>query len=141
MFRRVRCVSAAPVLNGELDERIEIGGDQCVDGSGDRALGTDIARLRLHAIERRRVLAHEVFRPGGAGEIDREAALAEAHAPLAVLIGRFQPQCLGRPLFVRSIGQDLIPRVVAVVHLCCLAGKDYDPAILPDLDATNFNSG
>src|SRR5262249_62401466 len=52
------------------------------------------------AFERRRVLAHEVVRPGDAGEIDGHAAAAEAHAAIAVtvaLIGAMLRQTALRP--------------------------------------------
>src|SRR4029079_507713 len=57
-----------------------------VERSWDRAPGSDVARLRLHAVERGRVLAHELLRPGRAREIGRDPALAESDAPRAVAV-------------------------------------------------------
>src|SRR5262245_65607555 len=63
-----------------------VGNDQRVDRPGDGPTGgTDVANLRLLAFERRRVLAHEIFRPWDAGQAVREPALAETNAPLAAL--------------------------------------------------------
>src|SRR5262249_28036983 len=63
-----------------------VGNDQRVDRPGDGPTGgTDVANLRLLAFERRRVLAHEIFRPWDAGQVVREPALAETNAPLAAL--------------------------------------------------------
>src|SRR5262245_5052359 len=45
-----------------------------------------LAALGLALVERGRVLAHEVFRPGDAGEVGRESALAETDTPPAVAV-------------------------------------------------------
>jgi hypothetical protein len=43
--------------------------------------------VHVLAFERRRVLAHEFFRLGDAGEVHGHAATAEAHAAIAVAVG------------------------------------------------------
>src|SRR5262245_20972067 len=72
-------------LERRATRRIEIRRNQSVDGPGNRALGADVGWLR-HAFERRRMLAHEIFGPRDAGEIARDATLAEANAPRAVAV-------------------------------------------------------
>src|SRR5262245_45691009 len=67
--------------------RAEVGNAQRVERAGDRAPCPDVAHLRLHAVERRRVLAHEIFGPGRADEVGRESVLAESYAPRAVAVG------------------------------------------------------
>src|SRR5689334_20008440 len=64
--------------------RAKIRDAQRVERAGLGACRADVARLRLHTVERRRVLAHEVFGPRRAGEIGREPALTKADAPPAV---------------------------------------------------------
>src|SRR5262249_1593198 len=63
--------------------RLVIGNGQRVDGAGLGPLGADTRRSR--ATERRRVLAHKVFRPRRASQIDRKAASPESNPALASL--------------------------------------------------------
>ena len=128
--------SRPPVLNGELAIRaIEVCRHQGIDGPGHRAPCPDVGGLRLHAFERRRVLPHEIFRPRDAGEVDENPACGIGRA--ACRAGRvFQLQCLGRPLFVRSMvssprgsGYSLLPPSNGVT------GGDRDVALGADGDA------
>ena len=73
------------------------------DRPGNHASEADIAGLYLHAIERRRISAHEVFAPWRAGQVGCETIFAETHTAPAVAIN-IDEQYLGSPLFVRSIG-------------------------------------
>src|SRR5262249_46681120 len=58
--------------------------DQSIDGSRLGPLHADVGGLRLEAIERCRILAHEVLAPRHAGQINGESAFAKSHPPLAV---------------------------------------------------------
>jgi len=66
--------------------RAVVGHAQRIERTGDGAAGADVAGLHGDALERPGVLAHEVFRPGDAGEIRGETAFTEANAALAVLV-------------------------------------------------------
>ena len=64
-----------------------IGDAERVERSRLGPLGTDLGLLRRYTIQRLRVLAHEAFRPGRAGQVDGESILAESDANLPVVVG------------------------------------------------------